>query len=286
MKVFITGGSDGQLNFELRRTAPDNVELLSLPERLDITNQDAVMTAMSELKPDVIINVAAYTAVDAAETEQELAKLLNEDAVQHLASAAKEINAHMMQVSTDFVFGVGDGSPFTEDAKVGPVSVYGKTKLAGEQILRDVLPNNSLVIRTAWVYSKNGNNFVKTMLRLMNERDEVGVIADQIGSPTWGNSLAQAMWKAAELKSTGTMHWTGAGAASWYDFAVAIQEEALSLGLIKNPANVKPLTTEQYPTPAGRPHYSVLELTRTWDLLGMQAAHWREDLRTMLKELT
>jgi len=286
MKVFITGGSDGQLNFELRRTAPDNVELLSLPERLDITNQDAVMTAMSELKPDVIINVAAYTAVDAAETEQEKAKILNVDAVQHIVSAAKKINAHVMQVSTDFVFGVGDGSPFTEDAKVGPVSVYGKTKLAGDQILAEQLPNNSLVIRTAWLYSSNGNNFVKTMLRLMNERDEVGVIADQIGSPTWGRSLAQAMWKAAELKSTGTMHWTGAGAASWYDFAVAIQEEALSLGLIKNPANVKPLTTEQYPTPAGRPHYSVLELTRTWDLLGMQAAHWREDLRTMLKELT
>ena len=286
MKVFITGGIDGQLNFELRRTAPDDVELLSLPERLDITDQDAVMTAMSELKPDVIFNVAAYTAVDAAETEQEKAKILNVDAVQHIVSAAKKINAHVMQVSTDFVFGVGDGSPFTEDAKVGPVSVYGKTKLAGDQILAEQLPNNSLVIRTAWLYSSNGNNFVKTMLRLMNERDEVGVIADQIGSPTWGHSLAQAMWKAAELKSAGTMHWTGAGAASWYDFAVAIQEEALSLGLIKNPANVKPLTTEQYPTPAGRPHYSVLELTRTWDLLGMQAAHWREDLRTMLKELT
>lgn len=286
MKVFITGGSDGQLFFELQRTAPDNAQLLSLPDRLDITDQDAVIKAMSELKPEIIINAAAYTAVDKAESEQEKAKVLNVDAVQHIASAAKKINAHVLQVSTDFVFGVGDGSPFTEDAQVDPVSVYGKTKLAGDQILRDQLPDSSLVIRTAWVYSSNGNNFVKTMLRLMNERDEIGVIADQIGSPTWAHSLAQALWKAAELKSTGTMHWTGAGVASWYDFAVAIQEEAQTLGLIENPATVKPLTTEQYPTPAGRPHYSVLELTRTWDLLGMQADHWREDLRAMLKELT
>ena len=286
MKVFITGGSDGQLFYELQRTAPKHVELLELPERLDITDESAVIKAMTDLQPEVIINAAAYTAVDAAETEQEKAKVLNVDAVQHIANAAKQINAHVLQVSTDFVFGVGDGSPFTEDAQVDPVSVYGKTKLAGDQILWEQLPDSSLVIRTAWVYSSNGNNFVKTMLRLMNERDELGVIADQIGSPTWAHSLAQALWKAAELKSTGTMHWTGAGVASWYDFAVAIQEEATALGLIKDPAYVKPLTTEQYPTPAGRPHYSVLELTRTWNLLDMQAAHWREDLRTMLKELT
>jgi dTDP-4-dehydrorhamnose reductase len=166
------------------------------------------------------------------------------------------------------------------------VSVYGKTKLAGERILADKLPDSSLVVRTAWVYSSHGANFVKTMLRLMKERGEVGVIADQIGSPTWANALARALWSAAEQRAAGVMHWTGAGAASWYDFAVAIAEEAHQLGLLDKNVTINPLTTEQYPTPAARPHYSVLELTRTWNQLGIKAAHWREDLRTMLKELT
>jgi len=286
MRVFITGASDGQLYWELQRSVPDDVELLNLPDRLDITDQVAVMQAITELQPDVIINAAAYTAVDKAESDAETARLLNVDAVQYLVSAARKVDAHVLQVSTDFVFGVGDGSPFTEDAQVDPVSVYGKTKLAGERILATQIPERSLVIRTAWVYSSNGNNFVKTMLRLMNERAELGVIADQIGSPTWAYSLAQVLWIAAQMRLSGTIHWTGAGVASWYDFAVAIEEEGRQLGLIDNPVLVKPLTTSQYPTPAARPHYSVLELSRTWTLLDRQAAHWRHDLRAMLKELT
>ncbi|MFK7857035.1 MAG: dTDP-4-dehydrorhamnose reductase [Granulosicoccus sp.] len=285
MKVFITGASDGQLYWELERSAPETVQLLTLPDRLDITDRDAVMQAISSLDPDAIVNAAAYTAVDQAETDQGKAKSLNVDAVEYLASAALAVNANLIHISTDFIFGVGDGSPFVEHAEVDPVSVYGKTKLAGEQILTEKMPDSSLVIRTAWVYSSNGNNFVKTMLRLMNERDQVGVIADQIGSPTWAHSLAQAIWRAVEIKLTGTIHWTGAGVASWYDFAVAIQEEGTALGLIDSHAQVSPLTTEQYPTPAARPHYSVLELTRSWGLLDKQAHHWREDLRTMLKEL-
>ncbi|MFT4726689.1 MAG: dTDP-4-dehydrorhamnose reductase, partial [Granulosicoccus sp.] len=179
-----------------------------------------------------------------------------------------------------------DGSPFVENANVDPVSVYGKTKLAGEKILADSIPDTALVVRTAWVYSSHGGNFVKTMLRLMNERGEVGVIADQIGSPTWANALARALWTAAEQRAVGVMHWTGAGAGSWYDFAVAIAEEAHQLGLLPANITINPLTTEQYPTPAARPHYSVLELTRTWNQLGIKAVHWREDLRAMLKELT
>lgn len=286
MKVFITGASDGQLYWELQRTAPKTVNLLTLPDRLDITDRDAVMQAMADLQPDIIINAAAYTAVDKAETDPYMAQLLNVDAVQHIVTAALNINAHVLHVSTDFVFGVGNGAPFTEDAEVGPVSVYGKTKLAAEQILSTQMPGRALVIRTAWVYSSNGNNFVKTMLRLMNERPEIGVIADQIGSPTWAHSLAQAMWRAAQLRLAGTIHWTGAGVASWYDFAVAILEEGRQIGLIDQLPTVNPLTTEQYPTPAGRPHYSVLELTRSWQLLDRQATHWREDLRSMLKELT
>ncbi|MFT6875833.1 MAG: dTDP-4-dehydrorhamnose reductase [Granulosicoccus sp.] len=286
MRVFITGSDSGQLHWELLRTTPSNVTLLNLPERLDITDRVRVLAAIKGLSPDVIINAAAYTAVDKAESDVERAEALNTHAVETLSMAASQTNAHLIHISTDFVFGKGDGSPFTENAKVDPVSIYGKTKLAGEKILADSLPDSSLVVRTAWVYSSHGANFVKTMLRLMQERGEVGVIADQIGSPTWANALARALWLAAEQRAVGIMHWTGAGAASWYDFAVAIAEESQHLGLLDTRITIHPLTTEQYPTPAARPHYSVLELTRTWSQLGIKAAHWREDLRTMLKELT
>jgi len=286
MRVFITGSDRGQLHLELLRTQPSNITLLELPERLDITDRALVLASIKQLSPDVIINVAAYTAVDKAETDEEAAAAVNTRAVESLSMAAASTNAHLIHVSTDFIFGKGDGSPFTEDANVDPVSVYGKTKLAGERILANTLPDSSLIVRTAWVYSSHGSNFVKTMLRLMKERGEVGVIADQIGSPTWANALARALWVATEQKAAGVMHWTGAGAASWYDFAVAIAEESKLLGLLDNDVIINPLTTEQFPTPAARPHYSVLELTRTWNRLGIKGAHWREDLRIMLKELT
>ncbi len=286
MNVFVTGSPSGQLHWELLRTKPSQVNLLSLPDRLDITDTERVHNELGALSPDVIINAAAYTAVDKAEADEEAAYAVNASAVDNLAMAAKQSNAHLIHVSTDFVFGTGDGSPFAVNAEVDPVSVYGKTKLAGEQILAQKLPDSSLVVRTAWVYSAHGANFVKTMLRLMKERGEVGVIADQIGSPTWANSLAVALWTAADQRATGVMHWTGAGVASWYDFAVAIAEEGHKLGLLDTPVTINPLTTAQYPTPAGRPHYSVLELTHTWQQLGIKSAHWREDLRTMLKELT
>jgi len=239
MNVFITGSASGQLHWELLRSVPLHVNLLELPERLDITDREAVSAAIQQLNPDVVINAAAYTAVDKAETDVDAAAAVNTTAVETLALAVSSINAHLIHVSTDFVFGKGDGSPFIEQASVDPVSVYGKTKLAGEQVLAKILPDDSLVVRTAWVYSSHGGNFVKTMLRLMKERGEVGVIADQIGSPTWANALARALWVAADKKSSGVMHWTGA-----------------------------------------------VELTRTWEQLGIKAAHWREDLRTMLKELT
>jgi len=241
---------------------------------------------VADCKPDVIINAAAYTAVDKAETDIDAANAVNADAVAHLANAAKAANAHMIHVSTDFIFGKCTPSPIHPDAPADPVSVYGKSKLAGEQALMEILPHNSFLVRTAWVYSSHGNNFVKTMLRLMKERGEVGVIADQIGSPTWANSLARALWRAADIRATGVAHWTDAGAASWYDFAQAIMEEGLSLGLLDKEATVNPLRTDQYPTPAARPTYSVLELTSTWDTLDLQAAHWRVELRNMMRELT
>lgn len=286
MQVLLTGSERGQLHWELQRSKPKDVTLVVPEPRLDITNESAVSQCVNDCSPDVIINAAAYTAVDKAESDSDAAYAVNEQAVSHLANAAKASGAQLIHVSTDFVFGECKATPLQPNSPVDPISVYGKSKLAGEQQLRTILPNDSLLVRTAWVYSSHGNNFVKTMLRLMKERGEVGVIADQVGTPTWANSLARALWRGAKLRSTGVMHWTDAGAASWYDFAQAIMEEGLALGLLDKPATVNPLRTDQYPTPAARPSYSVLELTSTWDALDMQAAHWRVELRNMMRELT
>jgi len=286
MRVLITGSERGQLYWELQRTQPTDATVISIENRLDVTDAAAVQACVDEHKPDVVINAAAYTAVDKAETDTDNAYAVNETGVVNLANAANHCGAHLIHVSTDFVFGKSNASPFQTNAAVDPISVYGKSKLAGEQQLRSLMPDSSLLVRTAWVYSSHGNNFVKTMLRVMRERGEVGVIADQVGSPTWANSLARALWQGAKLRSSGVMHWTDAGVASWYDFAQAIMEEGLALGLLETPATVNPLRTDQYPTPAARPSYSVLELTSTWDALQMNAAHWRVELRNMMRELT
>jgi len=285
MRVLITGSDRGQLYWELKRSVPDYVTLVIPEGRMDITDTSVVSATVTALRPDVIINAAAYTAVDNAEQDQDSAFAVNADAVGALAKAAKTIEAHVVHVSTDFVFGDTPSTPIDTDYTTNPISVYGKSKLAGEQQLFEILPDASAVIRTAWVYSAHGNNFVKTMLRLMAERGEVGVIADQIGCPTWAKSLADALWRVAEIRATGVLHWTDAGVASWYDFAQAIMEEGVAQGLLDAPAIVKPLRTDQYPTPAARPSYSVLALSSTWEALEIQARHWRVELREMLKEL-
>ena len=290
MNVLITGSPNGQLFHELVRTAPTAVNVLDTSTadspRLDITNSKSVMEFVNRHKPDVIFNAAAYTAVDKAETDTELAYAVNTAAVQTLANAANSVNARLVQISTDFVFGASNGHPFKVDAPTAPISVYGKNKQEAEQIVLNTCPERGSVIRTAWVYSSNGNNFVKTMIRLMNDRGEVGVISDQIGTPTWARRLAEAMWQTVDRNVPGIWHWTGAGVCSWYDFAVAIAEEGKAAGLITREVIVKPLRTDQYPTPATRPGYSVLELTETWDAFELQAPHWREDLRLMLQELS
>ena len=284
IKVFITGSPVGQLHWELLRSCPDGISISS-DESLDITDTEAVKDAIAKAKPDVIINPAAYTAVDKAEEESKLAHAINAIGVVNLVAAAKPVNAHIVHISTDYVFGAGDGSPFKVDAPVAPVSVYGKTKLEGERVLTSAMPDSSVIVRTAWVYSSNGNNFVKTMLKLMSERDELGIISDQIGSPTWARSLAGALWSATLKRATGIHHWTGGGVASWYDFAVAIGEEAVTLGLLDKTISIKPLRTDQYPTNAVRPFYSVLDISRTSEALDLPVTHWRDDLRAMLKEL-
>ena len=246
---------------------------------------EAVDAALAEHKPDVLINASAYTAVDKAETDADAAFAVNRDGVSNLARAVAANNARLIHVSTDFVFDGSNSSPYETDAPTAPLGVYGESKLAGEQQVQEILGEAGLIIRTSWVYSSFGNNFVKTMLRLMNERDELGVIADQTGTPTWARGLAEAIWLAAEKQISGIHHWTDAGVISWYDFAQAIFEEGRASGKITKETTVRPLRTEQYPTPARRPAYSVLDKSKTWDALGQTSDHWRVSLRKMMQEL-
>jgi dTDP-4-dehydrorhamnose reductase len=281
MKVLITG-ANGQVGRALQATAPAGAQLiLTDVGELDICDAEAVERFVADAAPALIVNSAAYTAVDKAEGDASLAQAINADAVGHLAAAAAENGARLVHISTDFVFDGTQGWPYRPDDTPNPLSVYGATKLAGERIAGP----DALIIRTSWVYAAVGGNFVHTMLRVMRERDEVRVVADQIGSPTFATGIADAIWRLARQGAQGIYHFTDSGAASWYDFAVAIQEEALALGLFERQAKVTPIATSDYPTPARRPSYSVLDKGATIAALGGPAPHWRVNLRTMLQEV-
>ena len=284
--VLVTGAS-GQLGFELARTIPVGVTMHALTRaELDLLDVAAVARIIDTRRPAVIINAAAYTAVDRAESEPELAEAINVSAVRALAEAAARCNARLIHVSTDFVFGEGAGRPWRTDDLTSPQSVYGRTKRDGERAVLDRLGSRALVIRTAWLYSAHGTNFVKTMLRLMRERDVLRVVADQVGTPTWARTLATTIWAAVERPDvSGILHWTDAGVASWYDLAVAISEDAVTAGLLAHRVPVHPIATADYPTPASRPAYSVLDKAATTVALGVQPMHWRAALRLMLSDL-
>ncbi|HYW52226.1 MAG TPA: dTDP-4-dehydrorhamnose reductase [Gemmatimonadaceae bacterium] len=284
--VMITGAM-GQLGYELQRTAPEGIRVVLVGRAtLDLGDGDAVNALVEKERPDAIINAAAYTAVDRAESEPEVAEQVNVGAVARLANAARLHGVRLVHVSTDFVFGDGHATPRRVDDATAPLSVYGRTKRDGEAALLSTLGARALVIRTAWLYSAHGTNFVKTMLRLMREREAIRVVADQVGSPTWANSLARTLWAAVDAPEvSGVLHWTDAGVASWYDFAVAVHEEARERGLLVRDVAVTPIPTSEYPTPAQRPVYSVLDTTETTRRLGITPSHWRVNLRHMLNEL-
>ncbi len=285
MKVLIIG-SEGQLGSELKRTCPSEISLTALdyPE-VDLCNKESIYKCIKEISPDWVINAAAYTAVDLAETEQDKAYEINCKGVRHLAMAVEKEGGRLVQISTDFVFDGKKGSPYLPDDTTNPESVYGKTKLDGEKAVLEILGEQALIIRTAWLYSKTGNNFVKTMLCLMNEKDNLNVVDDQIGTPCWAFGLAMAVWSAIDKNVSGVFHWTDAGAASWYDFAVAIQEEALNIGLLQKHIPVNPVSSISYPTPAKRPAYSVLDKSSVLEILEVELVHWRVQLRNMLQDL-
>jgi len=287
VKVLITG-SLGQLGMELQRSAPKNIELTAIDyEQLDITDRDSVIQFVVENKPSVIINAAAYTAVDKAETESDLAFAVNAAGPENLAVAAKRISARLIHVSTDYVFDGTSSTPYTPDAMTSPLGEYGSGKLEGEKRVADVLGESYVVVRTAWLYSPHGNNFVKTMLRLMSSRDSISVVADQVGTPTSAKTLADAIWKFIDNTAlSGVYHFTDNGVASWYDFAVAIMEEALVTGMLDKEVDVCPISTVDYPTPTQRPACSVLDKSKTLNDLAINGVHWRKVLREMLASLT
>jgi dTDP-4-dehydrorhamnose reductase len=280
-------GAGGQLGLALQARPPEGWTVVPCrTATLDVTRPEQVRAVLERERPDLVLHAAAYTAVDAAESAPAEAAAVNAAGTGTVAQAAGEVGARLIYVSTDFVFDGAIGRPYQTTDPTGPLGVYGRTKLAGEQLAQSVLGAQALVIRTAWVYGSQGRNFLLTMLRLMRERDEVGVVADQVGTPTWAASLAEALWAAAARPElSGVLHWTDAGVASWYDFAVAIQEESLAAGLLSRAVPIRPLATDQFPTPARRPPYSVLDKRASWAALGLPPTHWRVQLRRAIGEL-
>lgn len=295
MKVVVTG-CNGQLGWELRQTSSKQNDVIYLNSTdLDISDSGNTRSVLANHCPDIVINAAAYTAVDKAESDEGLAYAVNDQGPKNLAQACKDIGTKLIHISTDFVFDGTKNTPYLPSDLTHPVSVYGASKLAGEQHLHQLLANDAVIIRTAWVYSQHGSNFVKTMLRLMKEKDQLGVVYDQVGTPTWARGLAEMIWALADamLKESiveqrshaAIYHWTDAGVASWYDFAVAIQEIAFEKGLLEQKIAIRPIPASAYTTPAKRPSYSVLDKTSAEHMSGKVTQHWRASLEKMLANL-
>ena len=282
MKILITG-CNGQLGNEmqlLEKENPQHTYFNTDVAELDITDQKAIEMFVSENAIDGIVNCAAYTAVDKAEENQNLCMKLNATAPDYLAQAIEKRGGWMIQISTDYVFDGTNHKPYTEADSVCPNSTYGRTKLAGEQAVMAGC-KKSMIIRTAWLYSTFGNNFVKTMIRLGNEKPELGVIFDQIGTPTYARDLAVAIFAAINQGIVpGIYHFSNEGVISWYDFTKAIHRIA---GITT--CRVRPLHTEEYPTPANRPHYSVLDKTKIKQTYGIEIPYWEESLVECVKLL-
>jgi dTDP-4-dehydrorhamnose reductase len=284
--MIIVIGKNGQLALELTSLLGNNPHQCLGREDIDISDFASMNATLKKFKPTAIINASAYTAVDQAESDQEAAFELNYIAVKNLALYAKHNAIFLVHISTDYVFGGDKGSPYKTTDDYNPQGVYGSSKVQGEKSILELCPDNACIIRTSWVYSCHGNNFVKTMLRLMQEKPELSVIDDQIGSPTSASALASCCIIAVLNKVNGIHHFTDAGVASWYDFAWGIQEVALSLGMLQKAIPIKPIPSSAYPTPAKRPSYSVLDkssLKGRFD--GLQPQHWRVELTKVLKAL-
>jgi dTDP-4-dehydrorhamnose reductase len=283
MRVLVLGG--GQIAKAVAAAAPGLHEVaIRTHAELDIVDEAALLSEVAKFKPDWIVNAAAYTAVDLAEDEPAKAIAVNDTAVASLVRGAATARSKLLHLSTDFVFDGEARRAYLPSDRTNPLSIYGTSKLGGERHV--IAGGTGVVLRTSWVYAAEGKNFVLTMLRLMREKDQIKVVCDQIGTPTSATSAAAAIWGLVEADTRpGIYHWTDLGVASWYDFAVAIQDEALARGLLSRAIPVLPIYSSEYPTKAQRPAFSVLDSSSTRSLLTVPAAHWRHNLRTMLDEL-
>lgn len=284
MKVLILGAG-GQVGRALVAAAPAKATVIAVERAgCDITDVKAASALITGSGAGLVFNAAAYTAVDRAEAEPEQARRLNAAAPAQLAAAAAAAGAGFVHISTDYVFDGTGGVPYLPGASTNPLNVYGRTKREGEVAVL-AAAQDALIVRTAWVYAARGSNFLNTMLRLMRDRDRLSVVADQVGTPTHAASLAAASWSLAMAKARGIHHFTDAGVASWYDFAVAIGEEACAAGLLAAVPAIDPVRTVDFPGAARRPAYSVLDKSATWAALGAPPPHWRVNLRTSLGAL-
>lgn len=283
MRILITG-ADGQLGRSLQDTAPQGIELVPTDlHNLNLCDRATLRTGLHNHRPDAIINAAAYTAVDKAESEPEAARAVNAGAVGALADYCVESGTRLIHVSTDFVFAGDTNEPYRPEHAPRPASVYGQTKLSGEQLLADT-ECDARIVRTSWVYSEHGNNFVKTMLHLGGKRDRLTVVNDQIGSPTYARNLATTLWRLLEVwPDARILHYADTGETSWHDFASAIFVEALAAKLLARAPELAPISTVDYGAPAPRPAYSVLDTALTRELLGIDPPPWREALKDMLQ---
>lgn len=282
MRVLITGAG-GQLGCALVALAPGDTDVLGTShQQLDIADAAAVNSVLQEFRPVAIINAAGFTRVDDAEEELDVARLANAFGPAVLAVACRNMGIWLVQVSTDYVFDGEQSHPYAPSAATNPLSAYGVTKLEGEQAVTRELPAHSTVIRTSWLYAAEGRNFLNTMLRLMRSRPQLTVVSDQIGAPTSVTGLARVLWALTRRRACGLYHWCDSGVASWYDFAVAIAEEATAIGVLASSPSIVPIASAEYPTAARRPRYSLLDKRDTERLLGISALHWRRALRETL----
>ena len=287
MAKFLITGANGQVGYCLTQQLQDEHEILAVGRNeLDITDQSAVKKAIENFCPNVIINAAAHTAVDRAETEIELSKAINVKGPQYLAEAAKSVGAAILHISTDYVFDGQRAGKYKESDATDPQGVYGRTKLEGEQAVA-AANDKFIVLRTAWVFGEHGNNFVKTMLRLAKTRDTLGVVADQVGGPTYAGDIAKALIQiaekiiAGEKVEYGVYHLTGEPYVSWYEFAKTIFAEAVSQNVLEKSPLVNAITTADYPTPAKRPANSCLDLTKIQQVFGIQPSDWQKALKNI-----
>ena len=290
VKVLITGAA-GQVGSELVKLAPVGFEVVGYnSSELDITNAHQVQQIVAEQAPALIINAAAYTAVDKAESDAERAYAVNETGVKNLAEAALSLGIPVFHISTDYVFDGTATEPYKETDPVGPTGVYGASKLAGEQTLIRIGVKH-IILRTSWVFGAEGNNFVKTMLRLGKERDTLGVVADQHGCPTSAASIANVLWQLAQKYTEegelpwGIYHFSNAPATTWYGFACEIFKQAVEAGMLGKEPIVNAITTTDYPTPAKRPIWSVLDTKKIQHVINCDNCLWKSELTVVLREL-